>query len=170
MAQAQEIFIAIKQKIRFQQAEKEKDSHYTILGNTLVRISNHCTYMNTWENYLDKHPKCKGMKIASIVFEDGGSTFSEECLYTVQQREKPIVVTEYVYSSSSLQKADIKEIIGSLQKMDYTNEYSEPTNTIQAITRVSKNPPITESKTRTITESQLKRIISESICKVLFNG
>lgn len=35
MAYAREIFIAIKQKIRFQQADKEVDSHYTVLGNDL---------------------------------------------------------------------------------------------------------------------------------------
>ena len=54
MAYAREIFIAIKQKIRFQQADKEADSHYTVLGNTLVRISNHCTWMKIWDNYLQK--------------------------------------------------------------------------------------------------------------------
>ena len=57
MAYAREIFIAIKQKIRFQQADKEADSHYTVLGNTLVRISNHCTWMKIWDNYLQKNPQ-----------------------------------------------------------------------------------------------------------------
>ena len=40
MAFAREIFQQIKNHIRFQQAEKEKGSHYTILGSTLVRINN----------------------------------------------------------------------------------------------------------------------------------
>ena len=68
MAFAREIFQQIKNHIRFQQAEK--DSHYTILGSTIVRISNHCTHMKVWENYFEKHPKYEGMKIVSIVFED----------------------------------------------------------------------------------------------------
>lgn len=55
--QAREAFITIKQKIRFQQTDKEADSHYTILGNTLVRISNHCTWMKIWDNYLQKNPQ-----------------------------------------------------------------------------------------------------------------
>ena len=41
VAYSREIFQKIKEKIRFHQAEKEADTHYTILGNTLVRISNH---------------------------------------------------------------------------------------------------------------------------------
>lgn len=72
MAEAREIYNAIKEKIRFQQSEKGKDSHYTILGNTLVRVSNHCTTMKTWENYFEKHPKQIKMNILSLVFEDNG--------------------------------------------------------------------------------------------------
>lgn len=54
MAYAREIFQKIKQKIRFQRSDKELDSHYTILGNTLVRVSNHCTWMCVWDEYLEK--------------------------------------------------------------------------------------------------------------------
>lgn len=57
MAFAREIFQQIKNYFRFQRAEKEMDSHYTILGNTLVRVSNHCTYMYVWDNYFEKIPK-----------------------------------------------------------------------------------------------------------------
>ena len=66
MAFAREIFIQIKNVIRFQQSEKESDSHYTVLGNTLVRVSNHCTYMYVWENFFKIHPKQRGMKILSL--------------------------------------------------------------------------------------------------------
>lgn len=173
--EAREVFIAIKQKIRFQQSEKEKDSHYTILGNTLVRISNHCTWMKVWENYLNEHPECRKMKIVSIVFEDNEETFCDDCLYTVQPRQKPIIVTEYVYKSTTIDKNVVKEIVKSLQEMDYTNRYTEPTHSIQPQIRTSKNPSTNESKTyknmkRTITESQLRNIVANSIRKVLFNG
>lgn len=172
--EARKIFIAIKQKIRFQQSEKDKDSHYTILGNTLVRISNHCTWMKVWENYFNEHPECRNMNIVSIVFEDAGDTFCEECLFTIQPRQKPIIVTEYVYKSNTIQKGIVKAITKSLQEMDYTNQYIEPTHIIQPQTRVSKNPPTNESKihknmknVKQINKGQLRAIVAESIKKVL---
>ena len=125
--QAREVFIAIKQKIRFQQADKEADSHYTILGNTLVRISNHCTWMKIWDNYLQKNPKDAKRNILSLVFEDEGDTYTEECLFTLNERKVPIRVTEYVFKSPSLSKQDVKLIISSLQQMMTTNTFNEPT-------------------------------------------
>ena len=140
MAYAREIFIAIKQKIRFQQADKEADSHYTVLGNTLVRISNHCTWMKIWDNYLQKNPQDAIRNILSLVFEDGEDTYTEECLFTVTERKKPIRVTEYVFKSASLSKQDVKMIIGSLQQMMTTNKFNEPTGKGDWFDRVSVNP------------------------------
>ena len=140
MAYARKIFIAIKQKIRFQQADKEADSHYTVLGNTLVRISNHCTWMKIWDNYLQKNPQDAIRNILSLVFEDGEDTYTEECLFTVTERKKPIRVTEYVFKSASLSKQDVKMIIGSLQQMMTTNKFNEPTGKGDWFDRVSVNP------------------------------
>ena len=140
MAYAREIFIAIKQKIRFQQADKEADSHYTVLGNTLVRISNHCTWMKIWDNYLQKNPQDAKRNILSLVFEDGEDTYTEECLFTVTERKKPIRVTEYVLKSASLSKQDVKMIIGSLQQMMTTNKFNEPTGKGERFDRISVNP------------------------------
>ena len=140
MAYAREIFIAIKQKIRFQQADKEADSHYTVLGNTLVRISNHCTWMKIWDNYLQKNPQDAIRNILSLVFEDGEDTYTEECLFTVTERKKPIRVTEYVFKSASLSKQDVKMIIGSLQQMMTTNKFNEPTGKGERFDRISVNP------------------------------
>lgn len=140
MAYAREIFIAIKQKIRFQQADKEADSHYTVLGNTLVRISNHCTWMKIWDNYLQKNPQDAKRNILSLVFEDGEDTYTEECLFTVTERKKPIRVTEYVFKSASLSKQDVKMIIGSLQQMMTTNKFNEPTGKGERFDRISVNP------------------------------
>ena len=50
MAYEREIFQKIEEKIRFQRANKGSDSHHTILGNTIVRISNHCTWMKVWDD------------------------------------------------------------------------------------------------------------------------
>ena len=140
MAYAREIFIAIKQKIRFQQADKEADSHYTVLGNTLVHISNHCTWMKIWDNYLQKNPQDAIRNILSLVFEDGEDTYTEECLFTVTERKKPIRVTEYVFKSASLSKQDVKMIIGSLQQMMTTNKFNEPTGKGERFDRISVNP------------------------------
>ena len=140
MAYAREIFIAIKQKIRFQQADKEADSHYTVLGNTLVHISNHCTWMKIWDNYLQKNPQDAIRNILSLVFEDGEDTYTEECLFTVTERKKPIRVTEYVFKSASLSKQDVKMIIGSLQQMMTTNKFNEPTGKGDWFDRISVNP------------------------------
>ena len=83
MAFGKEIIKRILDNVRFRIPKtEEKDSYYTRIGNTLVRISNHCTYMYVWENYFEKHPNERKMNILSLVFEDSGSTFSEECLRT----------------------------------------------------------------------------------------
>jgi hypothetical protein len=203
MAYAREIFTAIKQKIRFQQADKEADSHYTILGNTMVRVSNHCSWMKIWDNYFKNNPKDEKMNILSLVFEDGEDTYTEECLFTVSERRKPIKVTEYIFKSASLSKQEIKMIIRSLQQMMTTNKFNEPTGKGEKWDRISVNPdymnietttngraipagghgadyPIeennktNENKTKKknvirINEAQLKKIVAESVKKVLKN-
>lgn len=144
MAFAREIFIQIKNVIRFQQSEKEADSHYTVLGNTLVRVSNHCTYMYVWENYFNIHPKQRGMKILSLVFEDNKDTFHPNCLVTQHNNPKPIVVEEYVYplhgNAQYLSKVDVNAIIKSLQNLGGTNRFHEPTGKAERYVRKSMNP------------------------------
>ena len=144
MAFAREIFIQIKQVIRFQQDNNEKDSHYTVLENTLVRISNHCTYMYVSENYFQHHPEHSEMKILSLVFEDSQDTFHPNCLITKNNRKKPIVVEEYVYplhgNAQYLTKIDIKLIVKSLQNIQTTNKFNESTGKAQKYMRKSVNP------------------------------
>lgn len=140
MAHAREIFQKIKEKIRFQRAEKESDSHYTILGNTLVRISNHCTWMRVWDDMLHKNPKWKGKPIVSIVFEDNGNTFSEDCLFSLGYRKRPIKVQEYVYESTQLGKRDIKLIVQSIINLSKSNKYIDQTKKCKLYNRVSICP------------------------------
>ena len=144
MAFAREIFTQIKRNIRFQQSEKEKDSHYTVLGNTLVRISNHCTYLSIWDNFLEKNPKMKGKKIISIVFEDNGRTFSDECLYLRRYRRKPIKVEEIVYpingDGKMIQGQEIKSIIKDLQNIASSGQYADSIGKGQRHVRISINP------------------------------
>lgn len=96
--------------------------------------------MKIWDNYLQKNPQDAKRNIVSLVFEDGEDTYTEECLFTVTERKKPIRVTEYVFKSASLSKQDVKMIIGSLQQMMTTNKFNEPTGKGERFDRISVNP------------------------------
>ena len=146
MAHSREIFIKIKQVIRFQQSNKEADSHYTVIGNTLVRISNHCTWMKTWDNFFKENPKMKGKPIVSIVFEDSGSTFDSECLFSLEYRRRPIKVKEYVYNSTELSKQDITLIIKGLQQITRSNNYVDFTHKCKPYNRISVSPDYSNTK------------------------
>lgn len=64
------------QYVRFRVPQtEEKNSYYTEIGNTLVRISKHCTRLRVWDEILEKNPKWKVKPIISIVFEDDEDTF-----------------------------------------------------------------------------------------------
>lgn len=100
MAFSREIIKKVLQYVQFRvPATEEKDSYYTQIGDTLVRLSNHCTRLYVWDDILEKNPKWKRLPIVSIVFEDTEVTFNEvECLTLKRFRKKPIKVNEYVYN------------------------------------------------------------------------
>lgn len=145
MAFAREIIQRILQNVRFRVPKTgEKDSYYTIIGNSLVRISNHCTYMYVWDNYLEKNPKCNNMNIVSIVFEDNDDTFHQNCLVLNRDRKKPIVIEEFVYplhgNANFLTKDEVKNIIKSLKAIGTTNKFKEVTGKGIVNKRISINP------------------------------
>lgn len=188
MAFSREIIKKVLQYVRFRVPQtEEKNSYYTEIGNTLVRISNHCTRLRVWDEILEKNPKWKGKPIISIVFEDDEDTFDEvDCLVLKRFRMKPIKVTEYVYRLQGDQQfitpQDERLIISGIKQVqggkytDLTNKCSEP------ILRVSQNPPNTplnnklncnlymNKKLIRLTESDLHRIVKESVKKVLNNS
>ena len=145
MAYSREIIKNVLQYVIFcfQQTE-EKNSYYTEIGNTLVRISNHCTRLRVWDEILEKNPKWKGKPIISIVFEDDEDAF-DEVDYLILKRfiMKPIKVTEYVYplqgNPQFIMPQDERLIINGIKQIqggkytDLTNKYSEP------ILRISQN-------------------------------
>ena len=139
---AREIIKQILSKVPFQADNKEKNSYYTVIGGTLVRVSNHCTWLYVWDNFLEQNPKCKGMPIVSIVFEDNGTTFAEDCLVLKRNRRKPIKVMEYVYSlngdANYLSKQDEKGIIDNIRRIN--GSYVDSTNKSVPYQRISKNP------------------------------
>ena len=144
MSFAREIFQQIKNYFRSQRAEKEMDSHYTILGNTLVRVSNHCTYMYVWDNYFEKNPKDRSMNIISLVFEDNANTFNNDCLVLKQNRKRPINVSEYVFpingNGKFITRQDIKTIIKDLKKLENEGVYNDSTSKSTFFKRTSINP------------------------------
>lgn len=144
MAFAREIFIQIKNKIPFKQSEKEKDSHYAYVGNSIVRISNHCTWMYIWDEILEQNPKDKGKPIISLVFEDEGSTFDERCLLLKRFRRSPIKVQEFVFpihgNGQYISSEDIKYIIESLFAVQQGGIYKDRTSKCEFFQRISKSP------------------------------
>ncbi len=100
--------------------------------------------MNTWDNFLKNNPKLKGLPIISIVFEDNGSTETNDSLVLSQNRRKPIVVNEYIFSCNGdgqfITEKDIKTIISDLRNISTTNTYTDNTFKSKYFKRVSVNP------------------------------
>ena len=192
MAFSKEIIKKVLQYLRFRVPQtEEKNSYYTEIGNTLVRVSNHCTWLYKWDEILEKNPKWKGKPIVSIVFEDSGNTFSNKCLVLRRFRMKPIKVMEYVYplqgNPQFITPQDERLIINGIKQIqggkytDLTNKCSEP------ILRISQNPPdVPPTKTMNnnenkqyksntnmnkklirLTESDLHKIVKESVKRIL---
>lgn len=153
MAYAREIFQKLKVQIDFNRAEKETHSHYTIINDTLVRVSNHCTYMSIWDKILEQKPNLKGKKIISIVFEDRGDTFSDECLVLKRYRRNPIVVHEYVFpihgDGQYINTKDVKNIIADIKNINETELYIDSTDKSTYFKRVSINPPSQDDSSKT---------------------
>lgn len=83
MAFSREIIKKILQYVQFRVLQsEEKNSYYTVIGNTLVRISNHSTRRYVWDDMLEKNSKWKGLPIVSIVFEDIEDTLSLQKIAT----------------------------------------------------------------------------------------
>lgn len=168
MAFAREIIKKILEYIRFRvPTTGEKYSYYTQINNTFLRVSNHCTRLYVWDNYLEQNPKYKGLPIVSVVFEDNENTYNEiECLTLKRYRKKPIVVNEYVYKLSNnpqfITKNEEMIIINSLKQIQNGN-YNDATNKSQYFVRKSQNPtPSTESF-----EYKIKTVLKEVINKFL---
>ena len=181
MAFSREIIKKILQNVRFRVPKNERDSYYTTINNTLVHVSNHCTRLYVWDNFLEENPKCKGMPIVSIVFEDEEDTFiEEECLVLKRNRKKPVKVKEYVYRLQGnphfIEKNDEKLIIQSIKNI--SGQYIDKTGKSESFLRVSRNPGTNENKQYNkntnmnkklirLTESDLHKIVKEAVNKIL---
>ena len=192
MAFAREIIVKILQNLEFRKPKEEKESYYTTINGTLVRVSNHCTRLYVWDNFLEQNPKYKGKPIVSIVFEDNRSTFNEtECLTLKRNRPRPIKVNEYVFSLNGnaqyITSQDVKSIIGNMRRIS-NGIFVDLTNKSVPNERISRNPDdgasggamsnvnnINDIKTEQymrqnkvrLTESKLRQIVRESVKRVL---
>ncbi len=185
MAFSREIIKKILQSVQFRvPTTEEKSSYYTQIGETLVRISNHCTRLYVWDDILEKNPNWKGLPIVSIVFEDTEDTFNEtECLVLKRFRMKPIKVKEYVYCLQGnphfLTTQDERLIIQSIKEIS-GRQYSDATNKCRpqqirtSINPTQDNKPQqincnTNMKKKVIrlTESILHGIIKESVKNIV---
>ena len=138
MAYSREIIKKILQYVRFRVPQtEEKNTYYTEIGNTIVRISDHCARLRAFDEILEKNPKWKGKPIISIVFENDKATFDEvDCLVLKRLRMKPIKVTEYVYllqgDPQFITPQDERLIISGIKQIqggkytDLTNKSSKP--------------------------------------------
>ena len=138
MAHSREIIKKVLQYVRFRVPQtEEKNSYYTEINGTLVRISNHCTRLRVCDEILEKNLKWKGKPIISIVFEDSENTFDEiDCLVLKRFRMKPIKVIEYVYrlqgNAQFITPQDERLIISGIKQIqggkytDLTDKCSEP--------------------------------------------
>ena len=175
MAFSREIIKKVLQYVRFRVPQtEEKNTYYTEIGNTLVRVSNHRTWLYKWDEILEKNPKWKGKPIVSIIFEDSGNTFSDKCLVLRRFRMKPIKVMEYVYplqgNPQFIMPQDERLIINGIKQIqggkytDLTNKCSEP------ILRISQNPPdVLPTKTMNNNENKQSQN-REGNCKQSANG
>lgn len=138
MAYSREIIKKVLQYVRFRVPQiEEKNTYYTEIGNTIVRISNHCTRLRVWDEILEKNPKWKGKPIISIVFEDDEAALDEvDYLELKRFKTKPIKVIEYVYHLQGdpqfITPQDERLIISGIKQIqggkytDLTNKCLEP--------------------------------------------
>jgi hypothetical protein len=119
-----------------------KDSFYINFDNTIVRVSNHCTYLWTWDARYRNH---NNKNYVSIVFEDT-NTFSGDNLLLKRRRKNPLIVDEYVYKitdANSFNSMDVKKVIRSIKNMDkgYNTQYIDETGKLTGhYIRKSINP------------------------------
>ena len=139
------ILLKITQNICFNVPNDENYTYYAFIGKTLIRVSNHCSLLHKWDNFLERHPDFERTPMVSIVFEDNDNTFNEnECLILKRYKETPLKVQEYVYSVDNLTEEDVDNIILSLKTINGT--YIDTTDKSVIYERVSKNPTITAEK------------------------
>lgn len=172
MAQAIDILKIILDHVRFSPQNGRKDSYYMRIGNTFVRISNHCTRLYVWDNYFRQnqtllrklHEMYGKIYIVSIVFEDGVNTYNDEQCRTLKHpRRNPIIANEYVYDMTDdrqlKMKPDIQKIIADIQNIK-DGLFSYDKSKCEYFQRESVNPSTDASSTAESTnESYLNSLI-----------
>lgn len=165
-------------------ANDGKDSFYIQIGGKKceIRISNHCTHLWTWH---ERHNgKFDDITRLSIVFEDK-DTYTANNLLLKKPRKTPLRVYEFVYrinDPNEFTAEDVKLVIQAIKSTIKKGVmYCDTTNKMLYYKeRISKNPKPNNKmincnrqmnkKLIRLTESDLHRIVKESVNKVLREG
>lgn len=160
----------------------EKDSFYKKFpffnGHIVeVRVSNHKTDLNTWatRKYEDGMPDVR----FSIVFQDSDS---ENIVYLHNPTKRPINVIEFVYDmrdeNTTLSDREVGAISKQIMGLPNALSFDDPTpfcasgTSLSGVFNTDNNQQIKENKmkkkqTIRLNESQLHRVIKESVKQVL---
>ena len=104
MEKAKEIIRDIKLKIRFQSANDEECAHYTLIGNTLVRIATNSASIDIMKSHFGE--KFEHLNIISIVFSN-----------KVEEKKEKLPFAEYVFNPELVTNNDVNFLIRFFQKL-----------------------------------------------------
>lgn len=94
------------------------------LGQILIRVSNHGTYLKTWINRYDD--PTKSLQNLSIIFSDGPITSNTEIEKSPSGELVYFVVEQYLYRIDNISKKDFIKIINQLKKLEDDLVFLDP--------------------------------------------
>ena len=106
MEKAKEIIKDIKKKIGFQSGNDEECAHYTLLGNTLVRIATNSASIDIMKSHLKE--KFEQLNVISIVFSNN-----------VEEKKEKQPFVEYIFNPEEVTNDDVNFLIRFFQKLAY---------------------------------------------------
>lgn len=148
-------------------------SYYGVSNNTVIRVSDHSTHLQTW---VDNNSISK-QNLYSVVIETNPSKPDLRI-----NKEESFSVTEFKHKLKQLNGTSYLELINAIKgAIGNGGQFSNPLKvkpkllypTYTPMVDANPNPreiEMANENVRTITESQLRNIICESIRKILFNS
>ena len=129
--------------------------------DSCIRISDHCTYMQTWVDNNTYNAPCK----IDIVIED-----SPTQAITQVEEGYNFTITEFVYKSSEMTPEKARMIAYDIREALKTSTYANNVRGEKRILNSSNNTPTTESTKKTfikLTENDLRQIVIETVKSIL---
>lgn len=111
------------------------ESYYHIyddIGQIVIRVSDHGTYLNTWVKHKDD--PTISLQNLSVVFSNGPIEYSKkteprkirEKDGTISTKYIYFVVEQYAYRLNNLNEEDFKKVIGQVKKLDTNTVFLDP--------------------------------------------